>query len=196
MRYEDYEDYKKILAIIFAICISMSLTRVFAVDNNMKARVTIPSYKVIFNGIAYSSMDNEYPIISYKNITYIPMTWNLTNFLGLKTKFITSPQTVFYIGNRHTYIDTLEHYSLESDNKSELFADIANYDIYVGILYDYISGPDNMSEEFPILNFRGITYFPLTWHYVKEMFDWEYTFDDKIGFIVNTREAVRPEQNR
>lgn len=43
---------------------------------------------------------------------------------------------------------------------------------------------DNTKEPYPLLLFRDITYFPLTWRFAVEEFGWNYTFDNKAGLNI------------
>ena len=46
---------------------------------------------------------------------------------------------------------------------------------------------DNASEEYPLLLFRNITYFPLTWHFAVEEFGWDYNYTAENGLIINSK---------
>lgn len=52
----------------------------------------------------------------------------------------------------------------------------------------YINGQriDNSREAYPLLNFRGITYFPLTWRFVVDEFGWDETWSDETGYFLCT----------
>lgn len=43
---------------------------------------------------------------------------------------------------------------------------------------------DNNTEEYPLLVFRDVTYFPLTWRFAVNEFGWNYTFDQKNGLVI------------
>lgn len=45
---------------------------------------------------------------------------------------------------------------------------------------------DNSKEEYPLLTFRNVTYFPLTWHFAAEEFGWEYLFDGENGLSISS----------
>lgn len=49
---------------------------------------------------------------------------------------------------------------------------------------------DNSKESYPLLNFRGVTYFPLSWHYAYEKFGWEIQWDAKTGLQVNAHDGL------
>lgn len=54
---------------------------------------------------------------------------------------------------------------------------------------------ENKKETYPVLNYRGITYLPLTWNFAVAKFDWNYTFDSRTGLCIDSRNANRPVLN-
>jgi hypothetical protein len=44
---------------------------------------------------------------------------------------------------------------------------------------------ENENEQYPLLRFRGITYFPLTWRFAVEEFEWRYSFDNISGLTIS-----------
>jgi hypothetical protein len=45
---------------------------------------------------------------------------------------------------------------------------------------------DNTKEEYPLLSFRDITYFPLTWRFAHEEFGWDYGWDNHEGLSITS----------
>ena len=55
---------------------------------------------------------------------------------------------------------------------------------------------DNSKEEYPLLVFRDVTYFPLTWRFAVDEFGWNYTFDGKTGLnITPVPTAIVPDSS-
>lgn len=176
------------------IALSLILTAVLSSAEESIA-VTFPEFKVTLNGTEIDSSGSEYPFIVYKDVTYIPMTYSLVRFMGLKTKFgaMRGGKYAFYIGNCNEYAETYEEYATEAGSGKKAYtALIPEYSIYVNNTLKEI---DNLSEPYPVLNFRGITYFPLTWHFTHDEFGWECSFDSENGLVINSRGAFRPEWN-
>ena len=141
---------------------------------------TAPFYTQIEN----VSVDNryvEYPLITYKDITYFPMTYDLCAMLNLSVGFDT---------NEGLYI-TKHYYDIEHtprlfgsvnviNEKEEYNAVIPTYPVYLnGIKID------NSEEEYPLLNFRNVTYFPMTWRFACEElnFDIKFSQEDNSFFL-------------
>lgn len=187
---------KKTIAIALALIILLGAVPSFAAEG---VKVTIPTFAVTLNGQKMDNMSSEYPLIVYNDITYIPMTWNLTQFMGLKTRFGKryedlpgNSEIAFFIGNSGEMTDTLIPYEGKTSNNAASYtALIADYEIWVNDIRDE-KMLDNSAEEYPILNFRDITYFPLTWRFAHDSFGWDYSFDAENGLVLDSRNAFRP----
>jgi hypothetical protein len=57
------------------------------VNDSQSYVATIANYNVFINDSWVDNSNEEYPIISFRDITYLPMTWNIANELGLITSW-------------------------------------------------------------------------------------------------------------
>ena len=48
---------------------------------------------------------------------------------------------------------------------------------------------DNAAEPYPLLLFRDVTYFPLTWRFAVNEFGWQYSFDSENGLVITNPDA-------
>ena len=167
----------KKLAVLFSIIILCFTSNAYAKET-AKCRVIIPDYEIeLFGGPIYYQ-DSLYPFISYKDITYFPMTYDYCRALGLTTYW--DADDGLYIA--HTGDNgTLPTYET-ANNFSKLWAYYPSYNIYVN------GKPiDNMRLDYPLLNFRGVTYFPMTYDFSKEFF-WDLSFSPEKFTIKNEKE--------
>ncbi|MDF2934746.1 MAG: hypothetical protein K0Q90_119 [Paenibacillaceae bacterium] len=141
--------------------------------------VTLPTFQVTLNGQRVDNRNRGYPLIVYKDITYFPMTWYDSRHLGLENTWSAdqglsvqqSSITAFY----HDYA------SGETNTASSYRAELADGPITVnGQIID------NRTEEYPLLSFRDVTYFPLTWRYAHDAFGWEYDWSDSSGLSIRS----------
>lgn len=157
----------------------------------------LPAFEVTLNGQKIESNNREYPLIVYKDITYFPMTYYDCRFLGITTDW-----------NNDTF--TL---SIQKENISGMYREylsgvrnprswyVMPREIPYGeepVLPDEYVAPcgfvitvngkqiDNYDEAYPLLTFRGVTYFPLTWRFAHDEFGWEYSYTDKDGLVINS----------
>jgi len=167
------------ICVIFTIVLIFPLLthNVSAADSSVS--VTIPTFKVTVNDRTVDSTRLQYPLISYKGITYFPLTWRWCRELGLVSG----------------YTDTDGLYIANDIAESQETLDKGGYQAagsrYIAVIPDYpvfINGRqiNNNKEEYPLLNFRNITYFPLTWRFVTGEFGWDQTWSDKSGYRLCT----------
>ena len=146
-------------------------------------KVTLPTFKVTLNGINIEQSNNQYPFILYKDITYVPMTYYDARLLGLSTAWDNTTglkvEPLSFIPDAETAQSQYKPYTSSSTNQGSYTASIAQFKINV-------SGEtiDNSKEEYPLLVFRDVTYFPLTWRFAVDTFGWKYDFNLTDGLTI------------
>lgn len=133
---------------------------------------------------------NEYPLIVYKDITYFPMAYEYARFMGLKANWYKNKKVLFIGVSENPSIE-LMIYSRNTPNKKKNKALVVNYDIAINTTNPH-NFLDNGLEEYPFLNFRGVTYMPLTWKFAVEEFGWKYSWDSENGLIIDSSDPFRP----
>lgn len=159
-------------------------------DNTGRKKVVVPDYPFVINGQTIEYKNSEYPVISYNDVTYFPMTWHYCRMLGVITDW--NESTGLSITKGKTEVQKPEYG--EKNNSQELYASQPEYDIYVNG-----NRIENQSEEYPFLNFRNVTYFPMTWDFMVNELGWRYTLDSLNGLVIVSDEnkfvysSVQPE---
>ncbi|UKS26658.1 YHYH domain-containing protein [Paenibacillus sp. HWE-109] len=124
-----------------------------------QVKVSKPTYSIYVNGTSVPNSSLKYPIISYKDITYFPMTYKFTQALALET--VWDADVGFVIRKTANKAGKLE---LDSGSTSaNLYASKPDFNIYVNDVWI-----DNNAEEYPLLVLNDVTYFPMTWHYAVD----------------------------
>lgn len=141
--------------------------------------VKIPSYKVTVNGHVINNQKNKYPLLEYKGITYFPMTYNYAIALKLITNW--SEETGFSVSKNVSGLSSELTQELTGNNNLNL--------TYKATLPDFkikVNGKeiDNNAEEYSLLVFRHITYFPMTWRFAVNEFGFTTNWDNKEGFSI------------
>lgn len=160
-----------------------------------KITVSVPSFPVTVNGVEYNSDYSEYPFLVYNDITYMPMTYDFATYMGLNITFDMGVNVVYHkdekilhIGNGERTASELGQYLKEEENKASYEAVIPDYHTYIS----FEEKEYDNSSLYPVINFNGVTYIPLTWDVMHTLLDWDYSFDNDRGLIINSEEAVRP----
>ncbi|MFZ5351130.1 MAG: hypothetical protein ACOZCL_00250 [Bacillota bacterium] len=140
---------------------------------------TVAKFRITLNGVELKHQSSIYPILVYKNITYFPMTYYYMERLGLDSQFSLKEGLVLTSGNpiRSNYLEPLEG----EIHPEKLMLQLPSYKVS-------INGKviDNSKEEYPVLNYAGITYFPLTWSFAHDEFNWRLYFDKVNGLTIWT----------
>ncbi len=156
----------KRLSLIFTLLLLLGLPHQAHAQN---VSVTLPTFAIELNGSVIDNNYRQYPFLYYKNITYLPMTYYDCRFLGLESNY--NEQTGLSI-NQTDITAGLRHYRSATANGRNYTAATADFPITLnGVKID------NAKEPYPLLTFRGVTYFPLTFHFAAESFGWNYEFD-------------------
>ncbi len=146
-------------------------------DNTGRKKVIVPDYPFVINGTGIDFKNSQYPVISYNDITYFPMTWHYCRMLGVTTDW--NEKDGLKVQKANATAEPIKYEN--ANNTGELYAVLPDYNIFV-------NGKkiENSNEEYPLLNFRNVTYFPLTWDFIINEFGWNYSFDSENGLVINS----------
>lgn len=170
---------KKIVSMIVMLIFITSLS--FAEDS---VTVVIPEFDITINDVKIDVAGSQYPMISYKGVTYIPMTSDYVSGLGLDSSW--NSETGLNI-TKSVEAGLIKQTFLGASNVlgSQQEAQLVTFPVKVNGYYI-----DSKLEEYPLLLFRDITYFPMTWRFANDEFDWLTEWDVTTGFklsILNRR---------
>ncbi|WP_281886781.1 DUF5050 domain-containing protein [Paenibacillus sp. YYML68] len=164
------------LAVILGLCFVLHTEKANAADTNVK--VTIPQFKVSLNGNNIENQNREYPLLVYRDITYFPMTWYDSRMLGLEASWsATNGLSIKQGPVTSSYVP----YKSDSRNAQTYWAEAPASVVT-------INGKviDNSKETYPLISFRDVTYFPLTWRFAHDEFGWDYQWSDASGLSITS----------
>lgn len=140
----------------------------------------LPACKVTLNGQEIENTYREYPFLQYRNIVYFPMTYFDCRFLGVET-FWNNDDYKLTITKNGVYGEYCPYTTGEKNAESYTIAK------YYSLLE--VNGKDiiTANDPYPLLKFRDIVYFPLTWKYAVNEFGWQYSYDDKEGLMITSK---------
>lgn len=148
--------------------------------------IQMPEFEITINGYTVDNERMEYPFIIHNWITYLPMTWDFSRGMGLSTSFDSS--TGLTIDQTESAQRLVITYVSSVDNGQKLKASLPTFPVVVNG-----KALDMSKEEYPLLLYKGITYFPLTWRFAVEEFGWKYQFSDVSGLTVEIENALSPQ---
>ena len=175
---------KKLTGIVCTALLAMGLTASPVLAETVTA--TLPTFPVTLNGVVMEQSNAKYPLLVYKDITYVPMTWEETRLLGLETAWTQaaglSVDKAKVVQAQSVLQGEYAPYKVDKANEKSHKATVA-----VGKIRVNGKNIENSKEEYPLLLYRDITYFPLTWRFAVDEFGWDYSFDSKKGLIITPK---------
>jgi hypothetical protein len=127
---------------------------------------------------------SEYPLLVYKDITYFPMTWNNMTALGLTAQW--DSRLGMSLKNTNACIPLQQDLTSKiNTNDDKQTAELAPFPVKV-------NGQviDNAAETYPLLLYRNITYFPMTWRFAHDVFVWTTSWGAEQGLGIKSCEGV------
>lgn len=167
---------KKTYILILLLLIISSPIKINAQEKRVS--IEIPKFDVTINGVKVDNVHSKYPFIVYNYVTYLPMTWDCSKALGLQTSWSETEGIKI--------LKTNETGEIKMDSTGNNLLDAK----YLAIIPEFnieVNGKkiDNSKEEYPILNFRYVTYFPLTWRFVVDEFGLKSDWDEQKGLSIS-----------
>ena len=175
---------KRIIQSLLAIvcCVTVALSAIPTAEAAMRASVV--TGKVTLNGQVIDNKTAKYPLLIYSNITYFPMTYHLSRFMGVSADWNNGSKTLdIAAGGARTA------YAAETGKKQSGSVSVTLPSYKISVNGAQIN---NKEEKYPIFNYNGITYFPLTWAYAVDSFGWSYQWDVVNGLRIDTSSAPAP----
>lgn len=162
-----------IILLVITFLISSSSTTFAATEYK---NITLPNFTVRINNVEVDNTYREYPLIVCNDITYFPLTYYDCRFLGIGTKWSqNSGLDVYKNGITCGY----REYKSVDKNKNTYTATIPDFNINInGELIN------NKEQKYPLLLFRNVTYFPMTWSFCVDEFGWNYSFNRPNGLNI------------
>ena len=165
-----------------ACCVTVALSAIPTAEAAMRASVV--TGKVTLNGQVIDNKTAKYPLLIYSNITYFPMTYHLSRFMGVSADWNNGSKTLdITAGGARTA------YAAETGKKQSGSVSVTLPSYKISVNGAQIN---NKEEKYPIFNYNGITYFPLTWAYAVDSFGWSYQWDAVNGLRIDTSSAPAP----
>lgn len=139
-------------------------------------RVSLPDYAITLNGMTVDNAHRQYPLLMYQGMTYFPLTYDDSRFMGLETSWTENEGLTV----EQTGVSAIYREKAAGKNNRTGWAEIVDFPITIH------GEKVESGSKYPFLNYQGVTYLPLEWHYSTELFGWEQHFDRKQGLTLST----------
>jgi len=173
---------KKLIHLFGYILVILTLMTFTASADTGSVKVQIAPFYTEAERVSVYNDSVEYPFILYKNVTYLPLTKGVCERLGLVTGF--DSQKGFYVVSEN-YVPYIEDDGSIFGGKAQNYYGI-EYDAVIPQYPVYLNGIriDSTKEEYPFINFRGITYLPLTYRLAVEELDLDLKWSQKEQSVI------------
>ncbi|TBL77455.1 hypothetical protein [Paenibacillus thalictri] len=154
-----------------------------------QVQAEIPEFPVKVNGTPVDSLHSMYPLLLYKDITYFPLTWDMAQALQWQVEWNAEdglkvyPANVTRGGAAYGYVKMPLQQDLNVVNRYSILYRAFLPEFPVEINNESI---DNVNETYPVITFRDVTYFPLTWRFAHDMLNIDLQWDEKEGFDIRS----------
>ncbi|MCZ8514025.1 hypothetical protein O9H85_16665 [Paenibacillus filicis] len=171
------------------LLLTFTLAPTLAFGQSKQVQAEIPPFPVKVNGTLVDNIHSPYPLLLYKNITYFPLTWDMAQALQWQVNWSEAEGLKVYSavttrgGGAYGYSKSPLHQDLTVVNRLSVLyrAQLPEFPVWIGS--DYI---DNANEPYPLLTFRDITYFPLTWRFAHDLLHIDLQWDQAEGLSVRS----------
>jgi hypothetical protein len=180
MRGEDLVNKMKLLLGTLVVSLSFSLHNPVSRAASDDVQASFPVFPVSVNGTVMDVSHSEYPLLIYNDITYFPMTWNNTAALGLSVHWNAGSGLSIQKKNACVPLEQDLDPAVNSNEYSQK-ASLVPFPIS-------LNGKQivNANEPYPVLFYRDITYFPMTWKFTHDEFGWNTSWDSANGFAIDS----------
>ncbi|OHW61415.1 hypothetical protein EUAN_22650 [Andreesenia angusta] len=141
----------------------------------VKISAKVPNTSVKIDGVNINTANAKYPPLLFKDITYIPITFDIVYYLDINYNWTDASNLKFSrtIGLKNTKQFKQMFTDGSSWSGMSAYATKVNKGIIVNNLW--------VNNTYPIINYKNINYIPLTYDFVTNL-GLSYTWDPVNGF--------------
>ncbi len=141
-----------------------------------KMAVTLPDFTITINDVVVDNQNRQYPFLLYQGITYFPLTYDDSRFLGVETSWTEEEGLVL----ERTDVSCIYRENTGGKNSGAAWAEAVDFPVRIN--GERIDG----GGKYPFFTYRGVTYLPLTWHYTAELLGWTQQFEAQEGLSLSS----------
>lgn len=177
--------YRKLSLLMVLMVLMMGV--VHAETPSEKASIHYES--VYINGAPLNTMDSDYPLLNYRGVTYIPLTWQVCRHLGLVQEWDEATQTLELLATTETE-PVKRQFESRYYGSQEVDVELSQASLkWQGLQIDL--------GEYPQIEYKDVQYIPLTWDFIGGKLGWEIRWNDVEGLVIHRfgdPNAIRDEQ--
>lgn len=159
------------------------------------SEVRVSPLNIRINDEAIDHRDSLYPLLSYRGITYFPLTWDYCRALNCSVSFSETEGLRISRGsrfstNRSFTLPGLPEGQLPLEAETRVTAQLPGFAIALECDDDYTP---EFPADWPFLVYNDITYLPFTWDYAHLCLELDFEFHmASSSLLISTANAVPP----
>ncbi|MEA4986588.1 MAG: hypothetical protein VB095_00795 [Anaerovorax sp.] len=164
---------------------------------NMPKEAYLPTFPIKVNGITIDNQKSKYPFLVYQNTTYLPLTYQLNQIMGVKLYIYETmekrPDNLYrvYVGREEIGSNTYKPLLIKGSNSKKIKVKQLTMPLQLNHI-GYDNDDFKIGINPPPFIYQNIIYLPLTPKIITDEFGWEYSWDASKGLEINTHDPVRP----
>lgn len=131
--------------------------------------------RVVINGQTYQSSHNKYPLMEQNHILYFPLTRDNLKVMGLQYEY--RKGQLEFTKTHKFQGESLSYYPSDTIKESPKSFD------YLSTLCGF-----SMDPKYPLLKYKDILYFPLTWRNCVDILHWDYRYEKGCLYLDTDKE--------
>lgn len=165
--------FRKISLVVMLMLLLTCLT--YAEEGSETA--TIYYETVYVNGAPLNTMDADYPLLNYKGVTYIPLTWQVSRHMGMVQEWDNETKTLSLKSTPEIEpVERLFEGHYYGSQQVDVEISQVNLD-WQGLQIDL--------GDYPLIAYQHVQYIPLTWDFIGGKLGWGIRWNEVEGLVIN-----------
>lgn len=171
---------------LFLMLLILSLTLITK-TNAKSVDIHLPTFDIYVNEVKVENDYKKYPFIVYKGITYFPLTYDDTKFMGWNLKWIKKTRELHVVSTEQVNYQWEEYKQVKGKTKNKKIMKAKTPEFKIKFGEKYL--PKTIGK-YPVLVYNHVTYIPLVYDYNYEDSCMSFVFSKEKGLEITRPEAL------
>lgn len=171
---------------LFLMLLILSLTLITK-TNAKSVDIHLPTFDIYVNEVKVENDYKKYPFIVYKGITYFPLTYDDTKFMGWNLKWIKKTRELHVVSTEQVNYQWEEYKQVKGKTKNKKIMKAKTPEFKIKFGDEYL--PKTIGK-YPVLVYNHVTYIPLVYDYKYEDSCMSFVFSKEKGLEITRPESL------
>lgn len=155
--------------------------------NAKSVDIHLPTFNIYVNEVKVENDYKKYPFIVYKGITYFPLTYDDSKFMGWNLKWIKKTRELHVVSTEQVNYQWEEYKQVKGKTKNKKIMKAKTPEFKIKFGDEYL--PKTIGK-YPVLVYNHVTYIPLVYDYNYEDSCMSFVFSKEKGLEITRPEAL------